>query len=710
MSEATRIEIADHAPHILVVDDDKRLRELLARFLGEQGYRVTTAASAADAQAKSESLVFDAIVLDVMMPGENGFDYARRVRATSHVPILMLTARANPADRVTGLEIGADDYLPKPFEPRELILRLEQHPPAREPAARAGGDAARGRVDPFRAVRLPPRSRRAAPRRRGHPPHRSRTRDPEHPRAQGRRQRHARGTRQRQRRQRTHGRRADQPPAPQDRGRSRQSGVPADRARRRLSPPRRAMMSASTLVAQPSHIFRALRALARRVDAERALCPLADHHHRAGRAPAVGHRLRVHGTTLGAGDAPPVVRGDVRHRRPDRHLRDLPAGTARTRSWRASRPSASGSTSTSSKAPICRRPARSRSSPCSTRRSRTRSASRSDGRSGSIRSADPSLIEIRVKLTSGVMRVIARRSQAYASNSHIFLFWMAGTSLVLLGIAILFLRNQIRPILRLAEVAESFGKGRDDRVPAARRPRGAAGGPRLPRDEAPHRARHRAAHDHAERGQPRPPHHPDALQAVPGHRRADARGRGHEEGHRRDEPHARRLSGLRPRRRRRAGRRDGSARAAVRPAERRRAPGGFGHRGGGRRPDGHGAPGRLPAHALQPRLERRRATARRSPSRPTTRPAGSSSTSTTTARAFRRESARRCSSLSCGSTRRATRTRAAPASASPSPATWRARTAATSCSATVPSGACAPPCACRPSLLSPPRREEVIAR
>jgi len=124
MSEATRIEIADHAPHILVVDDDKRLRELLARFLGEQGYRVTTAASAADAQAKSESLVFDAIVLDVMMPGENGFDYARRVRATSPVPILMLTARANPADRVTGLEIGADDYLPKPFEPRELILRL----------------------------------------------------------------------------------------------------------------------------------------------------------------------------------------------------------------------------------------------------------------------------------------------------------------------------------------------------------------------------------------------------------------------------------------------------------------------------------------------------------------------------------------------------------------------------------------------------------
>ena len=124
MSEPARVEIPDHAQHILVVDDDRRLRELLARFLTQHGYRVTTAASAAEAQAKSESLVFDALVLDVMMPGENGFDYARRVRAGSQVPILMLTAQADPADRVTGLEIGADDYLAKPFETRELILRL----------------------------------------------------------------------------------------------------------------------------------------------------------------------------------------------------------------------------------------------------------------------------------------------------------------------------------------------------------------------------------------------------------------------------------------------------------------------------------------------------------------------------------------------------------------------------------------------------------
>jgi two-component system phosphate regulon response regulator OmpR len=124
MIEGTRVEIPDHAPHVLVVDDDRRLRELLARFLAQHGYRVSTAASAAEARAKRESLVFDALVLDVMMPGENGFDLARGIRAESQIPILMLTARADAADRVTGLEIGADDYLPKPFETRELILRL----------------------------------------------------------------------------------------------------------------------------------------------------------------------------------------------------------------------------------------------------------------------------------------------------------------------------------------------------------------------------------------------------------------------------------------------------------------------------------------------------------------------------------------------------------------------------------------------------------
>ncbi|MFD0937307.1 response regulator, partial [Methylobacterium trifolii] len=121
---AARAELPDEAPHVLVVDDDRRLRELLSRYLAEQGFRVTAAASAAEARAKAHSLVFDAMVLDVMMPGEDGFSYARSVRETSRVPILMLTARSNTNDRVMGLEIGADDYLPKPFEPRELTLRL----------------------------------------------------------------------------------------------------------------------------------------------------------------------------------------------------------------------------------------------------------------------------------------------------------------------------------------------------------------------------------------------------------------------------------------------------------------------------------------------------------------------------------------------------------------------------------------------------------
>jgi two-component system phosphate regulon response regulator OmpR len=114
----------DDAPHVLVVDDDRRIRDLLSRFLMEHGYRISTAKDAADARARIASIVFDLYVLDVMMPGENGFDLARWIRTHSDIPILMLTARADPRDRVEGLEIGADDYLPKPFEPRELVLRI----------------------------------------------------------------------------------------------------------------------------------------------------------------------------------------------------------------------------------------------------------------------------------------------------------------------------------------------------------------------------------------------------------------------------------------------------------------------------------------------------------------------------------------------------------------------------------------------------------
>ena len=111
-------------PHVLVVDDDTRLRELLRKYLAGNGFLVTTAADAADARAKLQSLAFDLIVLDIMMPGESGLELTEWLRRDSAIPILLLTARGEPDDRIAGLEAGADDYLAKPFNPRELLLRI----------------------------------------------------------------------------------------------------------------------------------------------------------------------------------------------------------------------------------------------------------------------------------------------------------------------------------------------------------------------------------------------------------------------------------------------------------------------------------------------------------------------------------------------------------------------------------------------------------
>jgi two-component system phosphate regulon response regulator OmpR len=107
-----------------VVDDDLRLREVLRKYLVRNGFMVTTAEDAADARAKLKSLSFDLIVLDVMMPGESGLELTDSLRRENPVPILLLTARGEPDDRIAGLEAGADDYLSKPFEPRELVLRM----------------------------------------------------------------------------------------------------------------------------------------------------------------------------------------------------------------------------------------------------------------------------------------------------------------------------------------------------------------------------------------------------------------------------------------------------------------------------------------------------------------------------------------------------------------------------------------------------------
>ncbi len=123
---------------MLVVDDDTRLRELLKSFLSRNGLRVSTAANAAAARQQLDALDFDLIVLDVMMPGQTGLDFAGELRKTSAVPILMLTAMADPKDRIAGLEKGVDDYLGKPFEPLELLLRIQSVLRRGRPAEAAG--------------------------------------------------------------------------------------------------------------------------------------------------------------------------------------------------------------------------------------------------------------------------------------------------------------------------------------------------------------------------------------------------------------------------------------------------------------------------------------------------------------------------------------------------------------------------------------------
>jgi len=126
-------------PHLLVVDDDGRLRDLLSRFLTENGFVVVTAADAAQARSRLTHFDFDAVVLDLMMPGESGLEFARDLRTRSNIPILMLTAMAEIEDRISGLEGGADDYVVKPFEPRELLLRI-RNIMKRAPQVQAPGD------------------------------------------------------------------------------------------------------------------------------------------------------------------------------------------------------------------------------------------------------------------------------------------------------------------------------------------------------------------------------------------------------------------------------------------------------------------------------------------------------------------------------------------------------------------------------------------
>ena len=111
-------------PHILIIDDDREIRDLLARFLQQNRFRVTTARDGRDARRQWENGHYHMVVLDLMLPGESGLDLARWLREDSDIPIIMLTAMGEDTDRIVGLELGADDYVPKPFNPRELLARI----------------------------------------------------------------------------------------------------------------------------------------------------------------------------------------------------------------------------------------------------------------------------------------------------------------------------------------------------------------------------------------------------------------------------------------------------------------------------------------------------------------------------------------------------------------------------------------------------------
>ncbi|MGE3142650.1 MAG: response regulator [Hyphomonadaceae bacterium] len=140
---APLFDALDHPPHILIVDDDNRIRELLKRYLAQGGARVSAAEDADGARRLIAALDFDVLIIDVMMPKEDGFSLAQSVRAGSNVPIVLLTARGEPADRIKGLTIGADDYVAKPFEPAELALRVNAILRRAASRSAAGGDEAR---------------------------------------------------------------------------------------------------------------------------------------------------------------------------------------------------------------------------------------------------------------------------------------------------------------------------------------------------------------------------------------------------------------------------------------------------------------------------------------------------------------------------------------------------------------------------------------
>jgi len=141
------------AERILMIEDDARLSEMVGDYLGKSGFRVTVSGTAAEGVARLANESFDALVLDLMLPDMDGLEVCRKVRAGSDLPILMLTARGDATDRVVGLELGADDYLPKPFDPRELLARLRAILRRRSPG-RAADVLRFGRLEIDRGARV----------------------------------------------------------------------------------------------------------------------------------------------------------------------------------------------------------------------------------------------------------------------------------------------------------------------------------------------------------------------------------------------------------------------------------------------------------------------------------------------------------------------------------------------------------------------------
>lgn len=144
---SSREQLPDNAPHILVVDDDHKIRDLLGRYLLENNFRVTTAADVKNARAAMRGISFDLILLDVMMSGESGLILAEELKSRTQVPVCLLTARADVNQKIEGLEIGVDDYVTKPFEPRELVLRIKNILRRADPQSKAPSDEIR--MGPF---------------------------------------------------------------------------------------------------------------------------------------------------------------------------------------------------------------------------------------------------------------------------------------------------------------------------------------------------------------------------------------------------------------------------------------------------------------------------------------------------------------------------------------------------------------------------------